>query len=352
MYKYIVTHNRPHLDEIAAIWILKKFGEQIFPGISTAQLIFWETGGQTPNGRSAQEYDNEGYLLLGVGGGRFDEHPGDDQRKKEECAFTLVMRALGLIDEPYFEKIITFVKNNDLKGAANPFDLAQITQSLHQQHPNDPHKVIEWVSIGLESKFQEQIHFWTVTKNEFIDKAKIEEIPGPGFTIKLVTIISDDEQISKFARSEQGCNAGIIIQRKTSGNVQIFTNQKFGLRLHDVVQMIRREEQKIKGKIITSDWKTLCIEGRVEGAEEWWYVEKMQCLLNGSTTANNVIPTLLTLEKIVEIVKIGINPQLFEPVRSDKCEQGICNSTNRNPCPWYNYGLSRCRKVRFEQSKK
>ena len=68
IYKYIVTHSRPHLDEIAAIWILRKFGEQTFPGISTAQLIFWETGGQTPDGRSSQEYDNEGYLLLGVGG--------------------------------------------------------------------------------------------------------------------------------------------------------------------------------------------------------------------------------------------------------------------------------------------
>ena len=344
----VVTHERPHMDEIAAIWILRKFGEEKFPGISKAPIKFWDNGGKIPDGRSADEHELDGTLLIGIGGGRFDEHPVNGERKMDERAATLAAKAVGVDDNPALEKILKFVVNNDLKAAAHPFDIAYLVKFLHQRYPEDAQKVIEWATEGLEAKFQEQFQFWNKTKEEFERIAEIEEIYGPnGRIIKMVTVISDDEQISKFARSPHGANAAVVIQRRLSGNTQIYTNKKFNLFIQDMVQMVRIAEQEANGKVITTNWETLSIEGKIEGAEEWYYHKTGQMLLNGSLTAKSVPPTRLSLERIKNLVRIGINPDAFEPKRARSCEKRKCTSSLANPCPWYNWKLHRCRKVRF-----
>lgn len=204
------THEAPHLDEIAAKWLIEKFGNKEF----------------------LDKYAPNRTLEVGIGGGSFDEHPVHGERKEDECATTLVAKALGVDDEPALEKILKFVVTHDLKGGVQPFDLAYLVNLLHRQFPNDPEKVIEWATIGLEAKYQEQLQFFTATKQEFERAAEIEEIQGPGGQIlKMVTVVSDDEQMSKFARSSLGGRAAIVIQKRSSGNVQIYTNKRYGLTL-------------------------------------------------------------------------------------------------------------------------
>ncbi|MEK7624427.1 MAG: hypothetical protein AAB404_01730 [Patescibacteria group bacterium] len=350
----IVTHERPHFDEYTAIFLLKKFGENKFPGISKSRVIYgYEEGLQ----RSAHEeiiYEKERTLFIGVGGGRFDEHPvANGERKQNECAATLVAKALGIADDPALEKILKFALNSDIKAAASPFDLAYITKVMHQRYPDNPDKVMEWVMAGLEAKYQEQDSFFNEAKKEFDRMAKIEEIPGPrGVLLRMATVVSDDEQINKFARSAYGGNTAIVIQRKSSGNVQIYTDKRYGLRLNDVAQMIRLEEQKAKGKIITKNWAMLASE-KVIGAEEWFFHHIGQMLLNGSLTATGVPTTKIPLEKIQEIVRIGINPNAFEPKFASRCKRGICavSLIKGDRCSWYDFGLQRCRKIRFEMRK-
>lgn len=351
MVQTIVTHQKPHLDEIGAIWLLIKWGCVLFPGIETAKIIFWATGGTTPDGRAADEYEAEGTLLIGVGGGRFDEHPGENGRKERECAFTLVLKALSLQDDPAIEKIAKYISDNDLKGASHPFDLASAAKALYQQYPNDPLKVIKWVMEGLEAKYQEELTYLTVTAAEFQANAQLETISGPHGDMILATICSDNEQMGKYARNAKGGNAAIVILQRTSGNIAILTNQKFRLTLYDVVQMIRIEERRLNNVTAFLDWRALAAEGRIEGAEVWWFQSQLHNLLNGSTTAEGVPPTKLSLQRIQEIVRLGVNPKAFEPSRQSTCATGKCASTHRNPCPLYGFGLQRCRKIRFEANK-
>lgn len=321
------THEGPHLDEIATKWLIEKFGDKEF----------------------LDKYVSNRILEVGIGGGLFDEHPVNSERKEGECAATLVAKALGVDDNPALEKILKFVVTHDLKGGAQPFDLASLVKLLHQQFPNDPERVIEWAMVGLEAKYREQLQFFTATKQEFERAAEIEEIQGPGRqTLKMVTVVSDDEQMSKFARSSFGGGAAIIIQRRSSGNVQIYTNKRYGLTLYDVAQMIRLAEQRAKGQVVMTDWETLSSEGKVEGTEEWFFHHAGQMLLNGSLTAPDVPPTKLSLEQIKEMVRIGINPQAFEQSRAQLCRSGNCTSTRNDQCPWYPWGLHRCRAIRYK----
>lgn len=346
----IVTHVRPHLDEITAIWLLQKFGEEKFPDVSNAEIIFWGVGGEDPEGLSAQDFEDFGVILIGIGGGRFDEHPTfNRERKENECAATLVAKELGISENPALERILKFVLNKDTKGAGHPFDLGSIVDTLYREYPDHPEEVINWAVIGLEAKHQEQLEFLTVTREEFEQNAEIVEILGPdGKTVKMVAVVSGNVLMNKFARSVHGCNAAIVIQQQPSGNVQIYTDKQQGLTLYDVVQMIRLAEQKAKGEVVTTEWKELASEGKVKGVEEWFFIKPSQMLLNGSLTATEVPATQLTLEQIKEIVKIGINPDAFEPEHAPTCSQGICNASKDNSCPWYPWGLHRCRKLRFK----
>lgn len=349
-FREIVTHVAPHLDEIVAVWLLRTFGEAKFPGIAKAKVTFWSTGGATPDGRTAAEYEQDGIILVGVGGGRFDEHPTETSARKEgACATTLVAEALGVHEDPALEKILHFVVHNDLKGSSQPFDLPSMVKILHQQHPSSSKKVMDWALQAIEAKYQEQLRFWTSTKEQFEKIAQVETTPGPRDSmLKIVTIESDDELMNKFARSPQGGQAAVIIQKRSTGNVQIFTNKVYGLTLYDTAQILRLAEQQKKGGVVqTTDWKTLSSEGVVPGCEEWFFHHGMQSLLNGSLTAKEVPPTRLSLEHIKQIVRIGIDPKSFEPKHATSCENGVCDSSSQNRCPWQHYGLHRCRKIRF-----
>ena len=160
-------------------FLLKKFGENKFPGISKARIVCWNSGDGNGVGvkRSVDDYEKEGALFIGVGGGRFDEHPvASGERKQNECSATLVAKALGIADDPSLEKILKFALNNDIKAAASPFDLAYITKIMHQRYPDNSDKVMEWVMAGLEAKYQEQDSFFNEAKKNFIGWLKLKKL--------------------------------------------------------------------------------------------------------------------------------------------------------------------------------
>jgi hypothetical protein len=341
VFKSIFTHERPHVDEIVAIWLLRKFGEQRFPGVGTATVSFTSIRRLAEAGLKPEDYEARGTLLLGIGGGRFDEHPTmDEGRKTGDCATTLVAKELGVSDDPSLAKILRFVRAADVEGNASPFDISYVVKLLHAKHPDDPHRVIEWALVAIEAKYQEQLRFFTVVKPEFDAKARVEEITVGKRRLRIVTIDSDEDGIHKYARSEYGARAAIVIQRRSSGNVAVFGNKQAGVDLREATKLIRLAEREAKGLEFASDDERLLAEGYAPGAEEWFYHKQGQMLLNGSLTQADVPATRLSLDRIAELVKIGIDPGRLKP---------LCQSTGRcvgDVCDWYPWSLSRCVRLR------
>jgi hypothetical protein len=337
----LLTHERPHLDEIVAIWLLRKFGEQRFPGSGTAAVSFTSVRKLAEAGLKPEDYEARGMLLLGVGGGRFDEHPTlEEGRKAGDCATTLVAKELGISDDPALAKILRFVRAADVEGNASPFDVSYVVKLLHPRFPTDPHKVIEWALVAIEAKYEEQRRFFTVVKPEFDAKAKVEEIAVGQRRLRMVTIDSDEDGIHKYARSEYGARAAVVIQRRAKGNVAVFGNKQAGVDLREAAKLLRLAEQAAKGQMVTTDEERLTAEGQVPGAEEWFYHKQGQMLLNGSLTQADVPATRLGLDQIAELVKIGIDPARLKP---------LCQSTGRcigDVCDWYQWTLARCLALR------
>jgi hypothetical protein len=87
--KTLVTHINPHLDDISAIWIYKKFHNDF----KDAEIEFI-----TASRDAALKEETEDKIFLGTGGGIYDEHKGD----LEDCAASLVwkdIKAKGLAPE-------------------------------------------------------------------------------------------------------------------------------------------------------------------------------------------------------------------------------------------------------------
>jgi len=344
-FNTILTHERPHLDEIVAIWLLRKFGETRFPGIGAAAVSFTSIRKLAETGLKPEDYEARGTLLLGIGGGRFDEHPtAEGGRKPDECATTLVAKELGVGDDPSLAKILKFVKAADVDGNASPFDISYVVKLLHGQYPADPQRAIEWSLVAIEAKYQEQLRFFTVVKPEFDARARVEEITMGQKRLRIVTIDSDEEGIHKYARSEFGARAAIVIQRRASGSVAIFGNKQAGVDLREAAKLIRLAEREAKGLDPAADDPKLLEEGYSPGAEEWFYHKQGQMLLNGSLTQADVPATRLSLERIAELVKIGVDPARVKP---------LCQSTGRcigDVCDWYAWSLARCAKLRVPAS--
>lgn len=77
--KTLVTHINPHLDDISAIWIFKKFHLEF----KDAQIEFIHASRD-----EAINQETEDKIYFGTGGGKYDEHKGD----LEDCAASLVWK--------------------------------------------------------------------------------------------------------------------------------------------------------------------------------------------------------------------------------------------------------------------
>lgn len=77
--KTLVTHLRPHLDDICALWLLKRY----LPEDKDAALDFIAT-----NEKGGDVKNDPDFVYIGIGRGKYDEHKGDIG----DCATTLVWK--------------------------------------------------------------------------------------------------------------------------------------------------------------------------------------------------------------------------------------------------------------------
>lgn len=353
--KFIVTHHRPHADEALAIFLLRRYGKEHFPGIDTAQLLFWDSGATAPDGRAASSWEEDGYLLVGIGGGRFDEHvaTGDDG-KDGECAATLVAREIGVQDAPWLGFLLKFVQENDTIGAGHPFDIAKMAMKIGALvgtgYEGDM-KVMEWLWLAFEAEIHAQQDFGSAAED--FQRATIREFPGPtGELIKVAAVESACEQIVNYAISRSGAGMDVVIRRNpANGQVCILRAERSGIKLEDVARSVRYLEQPLlpTGKPLITDFKRLGSNGTLPEIPEWFYRKQGEMLLNGSRSALDKPATKLSLNVLLDSTERALSPD-FEPSRATMCAKGVCTSSRNSECPWYCFGLNRCRNIRFVSS--
>ena len=274
--KFIVTHFSPDLDAITACWLIRRF----LPSWEKAEIKFVAAGKTFQN---KPPDSNPNIIHVDTGMGKFDHH----QNAVYTCATKkvfLFLKRKGYIakkDVSPLERMVEIVNQIDHFKEVNfvnptadiyDFSLHQMIEGAKSILQNNK-KLVEYFLVSLDAIFQ-------IFKN----KVKAEKEIKSGLIFynrwgKSLAIESKNEEVIKLALK---MGFAIVIRKDPEkGFLRIKARPQKNIDLTPVYQAIKKIDQK----------------------GSWFLHSEKTMLLNGSSKNPNLIPTPLSLKKIVEIIK-------------------------------------------------
>jgi len=274
--KTIVTHLSPDLDAIASVWLIKKY----LPNWNDAQVKFVPSGTTLDNQSPDSDKD---VIHVDTGLGKFDHHQTNDYTSATKLVYKYLI-GRDYIEEKEIkplEKIIEYVNStdhfaevfySDPEADRYDFMVRQLVDGLKVIN-RDEAKLMEIIFLLLESAL-------IVFKN----KVNAEEEINRGFVFKSylgrsLALESKNEEAVKLALKK---GFTLVIRRHPEvgfTRIKTIPDKKYNLR-------------PIYEKILEVDKKG-----------SWFFHISGHMLLNGSSGNPKLIPTTLSINKIIEIVK-------------------------------------------------
>lgn len=314
IFHTILIPSRPQVDTIVGVFLLKMFATDRYPGIEDAIV---KVQSRLPEGSTEESLAAEGIVLVDVGGGIFDHHVHGGTTTE------IIMKHLGLDDNPALQKIKDFIDRDDKYGKGivstdvldKAFGLPGLVTSLNKSLPDDPNQVVQYVIPLLWGHYSEEYQREIGMPQEFTElesEGKIKRALAR-HKKKKVTIIglqSDNPSISGWLRSRLREKADVVVQQGSSGHITIVTYQPKRIVLSSVAELVRREELMQKGEenlIQKLSSEKLSQTGTVSEVPEWYYDPMTKSLLNGGWDKNNTEATKISLERMMSLVEEGLN---------------------------------------------
>lgn len=139
-YHTVLSH-RFHWDEVVAYVLFLLFGYRMGIDISGAKIEFIKNN-RLPDGKTVEQLDAEGYLVLGEGDGRFDEHGRRNADKI--CCAVLVARFLGIENHPALRGLLQEVCKFDRNASATKTCIANVMKEAYAARRRPVEKIIYW----------------------------------------------------------------------------------------------------------------------------------------------------------------------------------------------------------------
>lgn len=268
MTKVLVTHINPHLDDIAAIWLFKKY----HPDFKDAKVEFISAS------RDAAKAETADKVFVGTGGGRFDEH----KEGLKTCAGTLSYEFLtekGHIPEDEITKnaLDRLVEWNQLidtgKAPDCQFDEFSV-QAFIRVKDGKPENSLKSVELGIEildrilvvlKRKQQSLKDW---------EGRVEFKSRFGRSFAVVSETVDRE----FCR-EQGGELFLMYNPKHK-SVQLFT-PSFEIDLKPIYDYVKA----------------------LDPEASWFLHQSHHMVICGSSSAPDSKPTKLSFGQLIEVAK-------------------------------------------------
>ncbi len=309
MFRTLVSYIKPQPDTIAAIFLLKKFGEEQFPGISTATIELWN---KIPEGETAESLEQRGYLLLDLGGSRFDHHTYLVDNKPTKCVAEIVAETLGVAQDPALKKLLAFVRRDDLegKGTISPdpldraFGLAGLLTPLCRTYSHDLVGVIGMVLAMFEAHYQEEL------KRTKLMPAEWKQLSASGAArqwtvmtqhgpLRVVQVVTDNPSMAGWLRAYQHFN--LVVLRSSTHHVNLLISQTKPVDLAAIVAQLRaREFRKVHANEPLPD--NLAQQGKMPEIPEWYHDTMAKTIQNGGLNPDGVPPTKLSDDEIRQAI--------------------------------------------------
>lgn len=316
-YKKIIIPTQPHPDTIAAIFLLKKFGENKYPGVKETMV---EIKSELPKGENEESLAKNGIIVLDLGGGKFDHH-----NKENQTLSDLVAHDLGIEDNPALAKLLQYARRDDIFGkgtvSADPLDrafgLSGLIANLNKSLIGDSNRVIEIILPLLIAHYNEEEKRTKLLPGELEEKIKsgealIFEIKSDGKKLKIIMIKSDNPSMAGYLKSQTGGRFDIVLQRLSSGHANILTRPLKRINLKGLIAAIRLKEAELSGIDIEVGVNDLMKYGRLKEIPQWYYDPATNSLLNGGLNPQGTEPTKIRREDFQKIIEVGFSEKFLE----------------------------------------
>lgn len=320
LFSTIILPTRAQPDTLVAIYILKKYGQEKFPGIHNATVEVWQT---MPDNETVESLEEKGYLLIDLGGGKFDHH----NKETQTTAANLVSEYLGVLDEASLVKLLEYAKRDDFFGkgtmSTDPIDkafgLSGIIAALNKSLPQNPEKVPDYILPLLWAHHSEELRRTEEMPREFADalasgKAQVFTVKQRAKNFKVALVMSNSSSLPGYLRSQQGGRHDVVAQQISSGHVNILTRPTKRVDLRPLAALLRLREsgqEYVPGIDMWDYAKT----GRIEKVPEWYFDPATNSLLNGGLNPKSIEPTKLTMEEIKQVLEDGLSEKIWSPAR-------------------------------------
>lgn len=312
----IVLFPKIQIDTSIAYFLLKYFGERKFPGLDAQNIEFWT---ELPTGKTTDQLEQEGYILIDLGSSRFDHHRLGPENKKHSSSHMLA-KYLEIEDRPDLQKLLEFARRDDLEGKGTQsndpidraFGLSGLLTNWNKTMPEKSREILEIITLMLEAHFAEENRRHELLPKEYSDMLKtnkIKEFRGMQFgrQLKIIYMESDNPAMAGFVRS-RAVGAHIVIQKASTGHTNFITQQQARIQLKKLARLIKLLEAEKNNIILQIDsMEELEMPGRTEGLPHWFYDTRANTLQNGGINPQDIPPTTLVYEEIEELVKKGLN---------------------------------------------
>lgn len=328
---WIVTHNRPHPDEIVMLWLAGTFpSDDYFRGVQDfldMRKIDTINLADTPLHIRSKTglFENRDWLanwergirLLGTGGGVLDEHVvAGQERVQGESGATLMARLLGVNKDPALRSLFNYIFLNDTAATRQGnFDLAGFVQRGYRKHggdilPGSPEDkanqliVIKRTLIELNEYYENEL-LRSRAASEFKEHGHLRAI-GDGRDIVSIAVITSNNPYMA-AHTRKNLHTALTIQKNSKGNIIIMSDQSQIPPdvMKELAATIREEEAQRGNRPLPHDENDLYAEGAIACAPEWYFIYGN--ILNGTESAPGVEPTGLSLKRFEQLAAEVIN---------------------------------------------
>lgn len=308
------------IDTAISYFLLQHFGEAKFPGIKEAKLEFWM---ELPAGKTTDQLEHEGYILIDLGNGKFDHHRLGPENTKYSTAH-MVAKHLGIEDRQDLQKLLEFARRDDLEGKGTiskdaidrTFGLSGLLTSLNKALHHDSHAILQAVLPFLTAHLIEENKRFEIMPKEFQDldrqgKVKRFITSHLGQQVKIIYIESDNAGLAGYLRS-RAVGADLVIQRAATGHTNFVSRQQAQLQMKKLSRLIKLKEAEKNGITLTDKPEQLEMPGRTDKLPQWFYDSRANTLQNGGLSPQGIPATKLTYAEIEQLVKDGLNIQREE----------------------------------------
>lgn len=272
--KILVTHINPHLDDIFAIWLFKKF----HPDFGDAEIKFLSAAKEGITFEGKQVDSDPDIVHFGIGRGKFDEHKGD----VGECAGSLVwkdIRRQGLapgdeLERKVLEELVEWNKLIDTgKAPLHEFSEFSVQSFIR---PLDSKKDSSQKALQLGEEILDRILEVLKRKQQSLKdwEKRVEFASKFGKTIAV-----SSQTIDRAFCKRMGGDLFIIYNPKYR-SVQFFTPS------HEI------------------DLKPIYDEVKKRDSDASWFLHQSHhMVICGSSSAPDSKPTKLMFEQLIKVAK-------------------------------------------------